>query len=270
MIILKKTFQIIGLIGIVCFSFFITEKTTNVVKKVDDIMISIKENMSEYERESKDAEIIDDSIIPGISGREVNVEKSYKNMRKNGYYSDKLFIYNYIKPNISLNDNKDKYIIKGPADKRMVSLLFIVDDENIDSIISILDNYKISANFFISNTTSLDDLINKNHIIGLNVIDSNSISYIDNAVKSLNKQSNGFCIASNDYKQLCLDLDNYLIKPTYINDNILENVKKEVESGSILAFRINRELKKDLSNIIIYLKNKGYNIDNLNNHVLEI
>lgn len=267
---MKRTFQIIGLISIVCFSFFITEKTTSVVSNVDDIMLSIKSNMTEYERTSKDAQIIEDTIIPGISGRKVNILKSYKNMKKNGFYNDKLYIYDYIKPKISLSDNKDKYIIKGPADKRMVSLIFIVNNENIESIINTLDNYKISANFFVNNISSLNDLIGKNQIVGLNVTSDDSLSHIDNAIKTLNNQSAGFCIVSNAYKQECLDLNNYIVKPTYINDNILDTVKKEVESGSILAFKINRELKKDLSNIIIYLKNKGYSIDNLNNHVLEI
>ena len=39
---MKKTFQIIGLISLTCFSFFITEKTATVVNDLDEIMIEIK------------------------------------------------------------------------------------------------------------------------------------------------------------------------------------------------------------------------------------
>ena len=41
---MKKYFEYIGLITLVCFSFFITEQTVTVVKEVDDIMVQIKNN----------------------------------------------------------------------------------------------------------------------------------------------------------------------------------------------------------------------------------
>ena len=41
---MKKIFQIIGLISLTCFSFFVTEKTALVVSDMDEIMIEIKAN----------------------------------------------------------------------------------------------------------------------------------------------------------------------------------------------------------------------------------
>ena len=90
---MKKFFQILGLITLICFGFFITEKTALVVNNMDDIMINIKQNKDKYKSKSKDAVIKDNTIIPGINGKEVNINKSYKNMKINGYYSDKLYIY---------------------------------------------------------------------------------------------------------------------------------------------------------------------------------
>ena len=127
---MKKTFQIIGLISLTCFSFFITEQTALVVNNMDEIMVEIKSNKDNYKSNYIDAKISDDTIIPGINGKTVNVNKSYKNMKTNGYYSDKLFIYDYTKPKVSLEDNINKYIIKGNSSKRMVSLIFILKNDD--------------------------------------------------------------------------------------------------------------------------------------------
>ena len=85
---MKKTFQMIGLISLTCFSFFITEKTAIVVNEMDQIMIEIKEKKDDYKTDSIDAVIENNTIIPGVSSREVDVNKSYKNMKNNGFFND--------------------------------------------------------------------------------------------------------------------------------------------------------------------------------------
>ena len=40
---MRRFFEILGFLSLVCFSFFYTEKTIDVVKEVDDIMITLKE-----------------------------------------------------------------------------------------------------------------------------------------------------------------------------------------------------------------------------------
>lgn len=42
---MKKLFEAVGFITLICLSFVYTEKTVNVVKEYDDIMITIKEKM---------------------------------------------------------------------------------------------------------------------------------------------------------------------------------------------------------------------------------
>lgn len=275
---MKKTFQIIGLISLICFSFFITEKTALVVSEMDEIMILIKENMNDYEINSKDAIVSGNTIIPGINGKVVNIDKSYKNMKANGYYNEDLFIFDYIKPNISIVDNKDKYIIKGPSEKRMISLIFILkENDNIDNILNILKNYKIGVSFAISpdfeNSELINSVMNNGHNIGIYLNEEANYDYLDMVIKKVNSQANGFCIVREENEEVlkaCKDKDNYTIKPVYIEENqILMNVKEKLESGSLLTFNINRELNRELSNIIIYLKSKGYEISTLENHVLE-
>ena len=47
---MKKLFQIIGIISLMGFSFFYTEKTVSVVKEYDTIMIDIKNVEKNYQK----------------------------------------------------------------------------------------------------------------------------------------------------------------------------------------------------------------------------
>ena len=275
-------FQIIGLISLICFSFFITEKTSIVVSDLDDIMIEIKANYKKYKTDSKDAIIENNTIIPGIRAKEVNIKKSYKNMKTNGYYSDKLFIYDYKNPKVSLSDNIDKYIVKGNTNKRMVSLIFkVTNDTNIDDILNIINNYNIGVTFFIdsnwftNNNQLIQELIKKGHNIGILMDDYSSSDYewLDMVIKKINKQKNSFCYSIKDNEtnlKSCIEKNNYPIRPIEINDTTpLVDIKEKLEAGSILSLNINSQVRKELSTIIIYIKSKGYNLDNLENHLLE-
>ena len=279
---MKKAFQMIGIITLTFFSFFITEKTVLVVNDLDDIMIQIKSNKDKYKGNYIDAYIEGNTIIPGINGKVVNVNKSYKNMKLNGYYSDRLFVYDYTTPNISLYDNLDKYIIKGNSNKRMVSLVFIVKgDEDITDILSIINNYNIKVTFFIdyiwyeNNNDLVKTIIDKGHTISIymdNYTDSD-FEWLDMVVKKINKQSTNFCYILDDREDeldICSSKGDYTIRPVIISDKTpLVDIKNKIESGSILSLTINSELKRELPTIIIYIKSKGYKLANLEEHILE-
>jgi len=279
---LKKLFQMLGLISLTCFSFFMTEKTALVVSDMDQIMIEIKANYNNYHTDSIDAIVDGNTIIPGISSKEVNINKSYKNMKQSGYYSDKLYIYDYTKPKISLSDNIDKYIIKGNPNKRMVSLIFKVDsNDNIDDILNIVNNYNINVTFFIdtnwftNNNELIGKLINDGHNIGILMDDySNSnFEWMDMVIKKINNQRNSFCYSKEDNEsnlEACIQKHNYTIRPVEISEKTpLVDIKKNLNAGSILSLNINSQVRKELSTIIIFIKSKGFNIDNLENHLLE-
>ena len=123
---MKKFFEYIGMISLACFSFFFTEKTVNVVKEADNIMIEIKKAVEMNKTESIDAIIKEDTIIPGIYGKVVDEEKSYQKMKRVGSYQENLLVYKQQKPNIQLKNQYDKYIISGNPKKNMVSLIFLV------------------------------------------------------------------------------------------------------------------------------------------------
>lgn len=279
---MKKTFQMIGLISLTCFSFFVTEKTATVVNDMDEIMIEIKAQKDEYKTEAIDAIILDNTIIPGVSAKEVNVNKSYKNMKTNGYFSDKLFVYDYSKPKVSLTDNIDKYIIKGNPSKRMVSLIFLIkSDEDITDILTIINNYNVKSTFFVNptwfsnNNDLIGQMIEKGHIVSPLIDDysDSNFEWMNMILKNINKQNVGFCYNTNDNQnnlEQCVLKNNYTVKPIEINETIpLVDIKEKLESGSLLSLKVNSQVKKELSTIIIYIKSKGYKLVNLEENILE-
>ena len=279
---MKKTFQMIGLISLTCFSFFVTEKTVTVVSDMDEIMIEIKEKKDEYKSEAIDAIIEDNTIIPGVSAKEVNINKSYKNMKNNGYFNDKLFVYDYKKPDISLSDNINKYIIKGNPSKRMISLIFIIEqDEDITDILNIINNYNIKVSFFVNynwfsnNNNLVGEIIREGHIVSPLMEDytNSNFEWMDMVLKKINKQSVGFCYNINDnQKNLdeCILKNNYTIKPVLISENTpLVDIKEKLQAGSLLSLKVNSQVKKELSTIIIHIKSKGYKLVNLEENILE-
>lgn len=279
---MKKVFEIIGLISLVCFSFFITEQTTTVVKNVDDIMVQIKQESDNYKIDSIDAIINEDTIIPGVYGKEVDIDKSYKNMKKYGSYNAELYEYKPIKPNISLEDNLYKYIIQGNSQKRTVSLIFLVEGNcDISDILKILNQNQIKTTFFVdenwfSNNNDLAiDLINDGHIIGnlsnnLDYQDS-SFGWMDTIIKKIGNQKKGYCYYTDNTDNLnsCVLLKNYTVKPTEIKNNPLLEVEKNIKSGSLLSFNIDNRLERELNSIINYIKSKGYDIVNLEEQLSE-
>lgn len=261
---MKRIFEIIGLLSLVMFSFFITNKTAIVVKNMDDIMVEIKHNYKNYNIKSVDAVITNDTIIPGISGRKVNIGKSYRSMKEYGKYNDELYVYDKVEPKVSIKDNKDKYIESGNKSIRQVSLSFVLkDNSDIKNILDILDNNGIKASFFVDETWITDnnytaiDLIETGYTIGVNS-DNEYNSWMDTIIKHVGKQKYGYCLYNENND--CIKLDNYIIKTDILNRNYLMNIKKEIHNGSIIIMNDNGELYKELDSVINYIKSKGYEI----------
>ena len=280
---MKKFFSYLGIFCLLLVSFFYTEKTVSVVKEYDDVMIQIKEYSLNNKKEPINAYIDGNTIIPGIMGYQVDINKSYHNMKRYGKFDNSLLEYENILPSVTMNNNKDKYIVSGNPDKRLVSLIFIVDENsNIESILSILNKDNIKANFFINdkwlenNSHKLEDIISYGHVIGnlssnFNYLDS-SFLWMDTVIKKIGKQENGYCyfIEENESElNMCSLYDNYSIKPTIINEYPYKEVKEKLVSGSILSFKINNNTIQELPIIISYIKSKGLIINNLNEMIKE-
>lgn len=281
---MKNFFQAIGIISLLCFSFIYTEKTVTVVKEFDDIMIQIKQENESYKVLAEDAVVTLDTIVPGISGSEIDIDKSYSKMKRYGKYNEKLLEYKSVLPNISLSNNIDKYVIGGNKNKKMVSLLFLVDNnDSVDDILNTLSEKNMKATFFVDgnwvekNNDTLIQIINEGHEIG-NLgynysYTSSSFSWLDSKIKKVSGQKYGYCYDEQSNKQtlsICSMNNNYTIRPTLVvNDNPTISIRENLVSGSFVSLLVSNEVAKELPVILNFIYSKGFVVATLSTHLEE-
>ena len=275
---LKKTFEIIGLISLICFSFFYTEQISTVIKENDDILNEIELIANQYKVEPIDALIKDNDIIPGLNGIEIDIKKSYRKMKKINSFNSNLLVYKEVLPEISINEKYDKYIVSGNKLKKQVSLLFLVEENSeIEKIITILKKYGISAvfytdgNWFENNNEKIIDLIKKGHLIGNLGYNYNynttGISWMNTVVTKIGKQNNTYCFTKENNQEvldICRNNKSYTIKPNIIvENNPMIEIKNNLTNGSIIALKINKQTIEELPLIIEYINSKDLEMVNL-------
>lgn len=281
---MKKFFQVVGMISLICVSFFVTEKTANVVKDADTIMIEIKKKNDSVAYDAIDATIDGNTIIPGISGKEVDIDKSYDKMKRYGSYLESLLEYKLVAPQVSLSKNYDKYIISGNPTKNMVTFIFLVEEsDDVEEVIKQLEKTNTPANFFLDgnwfekNNSKVLELIEDGYEVGnlsygRNYQDS-SFVWMDTIIKKVGKQKNSYCYSEEENLQdleVCALNHNHTIMPSIVIQNYpSKEVKEQLEPGSIIAFPINNTVIQELSTIIRYVESKGYKIVNLKEHLTE-
>lgn len=269
--ILKKSLEMLGLAVLICFSFFLTEKTTIIMKENDSLMTTVKEKSKELEISSIDAQIINDEIIPGISGKTVDVEKSYQAMKPIGVYNTKLVVYQTVEPKLSLKENYDKYVVGGNHLKKQVSIILkIENNENIDSILNLLKENKMVVNFFITSDWSMNkieklkEMSTQGHVIGSLETNIKKNNLVHSFLKINTNQQNDYCYIeekNDDIINHCAKNKRYTILPSLvIKNNLLSEVMKNVKSGSIISIEINNRTSKELSNTLNYIYSKGYEV----------
>ena len=277
---MKRFFEILGFLSLICFSFFYTEKTIDVVKEVDDIMITLKEQAPKYQVKAENAKIDSMFMIPGISGKIVNIQKSYEEMKHYGKFHPNLLVYDKVSPEISIQNRYDKYIQTGNPKKRQVSFIFIVGEkDNPSPFINILKKRKVTGTFFIDsswlekNQTELIDFIHHKFTVGnySNQGDYSHESFVwmDTIIKRVGGQKQGYCLVEKENKKAlknCQLQKDYTIYPNImIKENPYSELIEQVKNGSIILMKMNRKVKNELPMMITYLKQKGYEIVNLEN-----
>ena len=230
---MKKFFQILGICSILVFSFYYTDKIALIVQEKNPILKEIKEKKSNLNISPQDATVMEEYIIPGIKGSAVNVEKSFNNMKALNAFNEYYLIYDEVKPTISLEDNKDKIIIKGNKEKKQVSIILEYNQELI--------NYLANRNI---NLLINKDNYNKNLKYELlnNELDSKKFKQV-NTLLNKDKINKNICLMSNGNKEICLKNNNYLVKNTHeLNNNIYE-IKSTLENGSIILINKSTKVK---------------------------
>lgn len=228
MIIIKKYFKYLGLFGLCMLSFYYTEKVALYVKNKNPIMQTLKEIEDTKYVNYVNSTIIDEIyIIPGINGKEVNVDKSFSNMHEINTYNEDYLIFNEIKPTISLEDNKDKIIIKGNKEKQSISLIF--------------EKYNSLSNYLLQKGHKVDILLSeKSYDNNYELINNtnNSIYYEVEDYLNKNKINKNLCYIKEDTNIPDYCQDKYLFKPSLIisHSNISSTINN-ITSGDIILIK---------------------------------
>ena len=273
---MKKFFSLIGMLSLAIVSFIYTNKIVEVAKQFDDVMTTVSEVSADYYKDPIDGIIIDNvSFIPGINGRNVNVDKSYKKMRKFGGFNKNLLEFDVIPPKNKLENNLDKYIISGNKSKNSVSLIFIVKEySDITNVLKILNDKNIKADFFVDgywlekNNELVSKIINDGNNVGnlsYNMDYQNSaFSWMDTIIKRLSHEKYGFCYSEEenlDNLKICSMNNNFTIKPNIIvKSNPLGEIKENLSNGSIISLPVNKLVDSQLLSIINYINSRGIEI----------
>ena len=148
-----KQIKLLGLITLICFTFFYTEKIIDVTIEQDEIMIKLKEIENNKKITPINAIIKEDTIIPGKLGKNLDLDNSYKQMKKIGYFEPSELKYQSIYPEISIYNNYNKYIINGNIYNKNISLIYIINNEKtINTILNIIKNKNTKITFFIDSS----------------------------------------------------------------------------------------------------------------------
>ena len=229
---MKRVFEWIGGFALIAFSFYFTDQVSLLIANKSDLMLEIKSVSADYNVDAKDA-IVDkenNTIIPGKYGKVVDDVESYMSMQGFGVFNENYLIYKKIKPKTSLEDNKDKFILKG--------------NENVRKMSFILETANDISEYFDTNNIDYD-------IIAYTTDDLKSdVEYINGAsnkddFKSLNKKlKDKICIKNYSDLDLCKKYGYYIIAPTLnISSNGIYRVKSQLSSGSMVLITKNAKLE---------------------------
>lgn len=126
---MNKYLRVLGIFSLLCFSFYYTEQIAKFMQSKDPIYESIRALEGDYEEDFVNAVIREDTIIPGLYGQRVNLEKSFQKMKNYGFFKEEALVFDETKPDISLEENKDKIIKRGNSLKYAVT--FLLNDEKM-------------------------------------------------------------------------------------------------------------------------------------------
>lgn len=234
-------------------------------------------------------------LIPGVNGRSINVEKSYKNMKLYKKFDvTKLVIENQVVKTI--DDFDCGPIYKGNEGNKQVSLIINVawGEEHLDKMLDTLKKYNVKANFFIEGRWAYKnlDLVFKIHNEG-HVIGNHSYSHAD--FKRLNKEQafkeimdtnfvlesitnykvRYFGPPSGSFKDETISITNNLNMKTLMwdvdtidwqkpsVDTIKQRVLTKYRNGSIVLMHPTENTAIALEDIVKSILNNGYEINHL-------
>ena len=232
-------------------------------------MIKINKEKDNYKIEPTTAIVTKDTITLGLNGCEVDVEKSYKEMKQIGIYKDILLSYKQIQVDNSISKIYDKYIVKANNKLKNIALIFVINNENDlkqvltikDVYINIFIDYKLLAN-------NLKELKKDNYSIYPYTQDQkytkDILVYANNLINNNFNNKSLYCIT--DTKNIttlntCKKQKMHTIYPTIItNNHAYNNIKNNITNGSLILLEANTKTIDEFPQIINFIVSKGYKI----------
>ena len=214
---MNRYIKVCGIIALMIFSFYYTEKVALYVQNNTPLKKEIIAYKKNNVVSSVNAEIDGKYIIPGINGIIVNVDKSYLKMKAYNVFSESKLIYDQVKPDISVINHKDKIIKQANTRKNAVSIIINNDSKFSDY----LDNNDISYDYI--NKTNycikISDVDCKN--VNKYTVEPTIILNSQNFLKSVNKITKGYII----YLDESLNLNYVYVLINYIRYSNLNIIK---------------------------------------------
>jgi len=257
-------------------SFYFTLFSISYLKNLDPIMKEIKNNISLYKVDSVNAYVDDLIVIPGVSGKDIDMDTSYKLMKNYGSFKKDLIVYNKSFPKISINNIYDKYVVSGNLDKKEVSLIFKIEDTNyLEEIIVILKDNAVIGTFFIDEEIFLES----KDVIDLLYLNNQDIEFLSKEYKLLNiekfdyllrnyiNKTINFCYLDYYDKKtlnICSFKKMHTIIPSINTSNYpYYDIKNKLSNGSIIKLNNNSRVLYELDFIINFIRQKDYKIVSL-------
>lgn len=254
----------------------------------------IVDKAKEFEKKPIDAKV--DKIwkaIPAINGLEVDIEASYKKMKKKNKFDEKLLVFNQISPKVHLSDLTPEPIYQGNSEKKMIALTVNVawGNEYLITILNALEKTNSRATFFLegkwteNNPVLAKEIVKRGFEVGNHSYshpDMATLSFGKNleqliktndAIKKATGQSvKWFAPPSGSFDQSLinqvkgLNMETILWtadtidwqKPTA--GTIINRITRKAENGTIVLMHPTAPSAQAIETLINKLKDKGYEI----------
>ncbi len=158
-------FKIILTIFLFIFSILLIKSGTYYIQENDPLMKIIKVKQNKYYVKPIDAITTSHTIIPGLNGKKVNLNKSYQNMKRINEFKESLLVFDIIIPNKSIKNIYNKVIVSG--------------NQNINKISIILEN---DSNYCLITNLEIKNICHNKHTIYVEKITNNYLNKIKEKV----------------------------------------------------------------------------------------
>ncbi|AYV66056.1 MULTISPECIES: polysaccharide deacetylase family protein [Niallia] len=309
---MKKTVSLIGILAISWFlvnnpwaDTYVSTLQENAVSvtATNSLYTTISEKAKDYEKKPIDAKL--DPVwkaIPGLNGVTVDIDASYKNMKKEKKFNEQRLVFKQVKPKITLNDLPPAPIYKGNPEKEMVSFIINVawGNEFLPDILSTLKKHHVKASFFLEgrwvqkNPDLAKMIAEAGHELG-----NHSYTHPDMSKISSSKIHEEI-VKTNDVIEATTGKQVTLLAPPsgYFNnevvkiaaqqklktviwsvdtidwqkpspDTLLKRVTGKIHNGALILMHPTEVTTNSLEHLIIEIKNKGYKIDSVSDMLSE-